>query len=80
VPYAKEENLAVEVGEECVSLSQRTRFTAAELQETARYIFGCGETLDTFRKVVMFSQQAGGSPVAVAILLNELAFENGRAT
>ena len=79
MPYAREENLATEVGEECISISQRTRFTAEELVEAARFSFGCGEDMKTFRKLVDFAAATNTSPIAVAVLINELAFEGGRA-
>jgi hypothetical protein len=79
MPYAREENLPAEAAEECERLALRSRFTLEELSEAARYIWGCGEGLETFRKVVNVCVSHGGSPLALAGMINDMAFEAGRA-
>lgn len=79
MPYAREENLPAEAVEECERLALRSRFTLEELSEAARWIYGCGESLATFKKVVETSQQANCSPIVISGMINELAFEQGRA-
>lgn len=79
MPYAREENLPAEAVEECERLALRSQYTLEQLVEAARLIYGCGESLATFQKVVQTCAQNGGNPIAIAGMINELAFESGRA-
>lgn len=79
MPYAKEENLPPEVGQELVRLALRTRFTVKELEEAAQYLLPVAP-VSSLAKVIEFCQQTGAHPVPIAALLNELAYEEGRVS